>query len=243
MLNYKEILDSINNLNKESRHDNLKLTAGMYYDNISKTNFEYPDFKADIDSDQLDYFRFRELELLSHEIKRKQVKGELAEVGVFRGDFSSKMNALFPGKKLYLFDTFSGFEKNDLERDIKSGFVAGGFMSLIPQYIQTNSTYVLNRMKFPEKCILKSGYFPQSLGGLEEVFCLVSIDVDLYLPTIRALDYFYPRLQKNGYIMLHDYNHDELAGVKEAVFEYEKVVDDLILLPIADQCGTLIISK
>lgn len=243
MQQYSDILDIIHKLNKNSRHDNLILAAGMYYDNVSPSLFQYPNFTNMIDSDQLDYFRFRELELLSQVIKQKNIVGELAEVGVYKGDFACKMNALFPSKKLYLFDTFSGFHKCDVELERKNNLVKEDFVSLIDEYSHTDVNYVLNRMKYPKQCIPIVGYFPESLNDLEEIFCLVSIDVDLYRPTYSALEYFYPRLQKNGYIMLHDYNHDELFGVKKAVADYEKKVGPLILLPIADQCGTIIISK
>lgn len=240
---YQKILEYIQQLNEQSRHDNLVLSAGMYYDHVSKTSFAYPQFENEIDSDQLDYFRFRELELLSQELKRKKVLGQLAEVGVYRGDFSAKMNLLFPQKRLYLFDTFSGFEQKDIEWGIQQKLVTDSFVSIIPEYSNTCMEYVLKKMHYPDQCIFKQGYFPDSLNGLEDTFCLVSIDVDMYLPTLNALKYFYPRLSKDGYIMLHDYNHDELFGVKKAVRDYEKMNDRLITLPICDQCGTLIITK
>lgn len=243
MLKYKQILKNIKEINQNSRHDNLILAAGMYYDNVSKTLFQYPNFKTTLDSDQLDYFRYRELELIAYELKRKKISGQMAEIGVYRGDFSKNMNQLFPDKKLYLFDTFSGFETTDIIWEKNNNLVEDGFLTIIDEYQNTSIDIVMNQMKYPKQCIIKSGYFPNSLNGLEENFCLVSIDVDLYLPTINALKYFYPRLEKNGYILLHDYNHDELSGVKQAIWDYEKLVDNLIILPIADQCGTLIITK
>lgn len=243
MKDYDEVIKKINCLNKKSRHDNLILAAGMYYDNAINRPWIYPKFHKELDSDQLDYFRFRVLELLSQEVKRLNLPGVMAEVGVYQGDFSSRMNALLPSKKLYLFDTFSGFKKQDILLDMENGLITEGFLSIISEYTNTCIETVLQRMKYREQCIVKPGYFPESLNGLNEVFCLVSIDVDLYQPTLNALDYFYPRLCKHGYIMVHDYNHDELMGVKKAVHDYEKRVEELILLPIPDQCGTVIITK
>lgn len=240
---YNNILQQVKYLNDCSRHDNLILSAGMYYDYVSSTSFIYPEFTTDIDSDQLDYCRFRELELLAQEIKRRQVPGQLAEVGVYRGDFAAKIAHMFPDRKLYLFDTFSGFFENDVEWEKEQQLVANGFLSLISQYSNTSIEMVLNKIPLPERCEIRQGYFPDSLDGIEDIFCLVSIDVDLYLPTLKALQYFYPRLSRNGYIMLHDYNHDELSGVKKAVLDYEMEINSFIIVPIPDQCGTLIITK
>lgn len=240
---YDDIIKKVDCLNKNSRHDNLVLAAGMYYDHVENCTWHYPEFKEELDSDQLDYFRFRVLELLSQEVKRHNVPGEMAEVGVYQGDFSSRMNSLFPSKELYLFDTFSGFEESDVIFDKNKEFVTNGFLSIISAYSNTSIETVLQRMKYRNLCIVKQGYFPESLLGLEKHFCLVSIDVDLYQPTLNALEYFYPRLCNQGYIMVHDYNHDELIGVKQAVFDYEKKVGGLSLVPIADQCGTVIITK
>lgn len=240
---YNNILQQVKYLNDCSRHDNLILSAGMYYDYISPTSYQYPEYTTDIDSDQLDYCRFRELELLAQEVKRRQVPGQIAEVGVYRGDFAAKIARIFPDKKLYLFDTFSGFREKDVEWEKEQRLVEDGFLSLIPQYGDTSIKTVLNKIHLPERCEIRQGYFPNSLNGMEDIFCFVSIDVDLYQSTLNALQYFYPRLSRNGYIMLHDYNHDELSGVKKAVLDYEKEMSSLITVPIPDQCGTLIVTK
>lgn len=241
--NYDNIIQQVKYLNDCSRHDNLILSAGMYYDYVSPTSYHYPKFTTDIDSDQLDYCRFRELELLAQEIKHRHVPGQLAEVGVYRGDFAAKMAHIFPDKKLYLFDTFSGFFERDVEWEKEQQLVTNSFLSLIPQYGDTSIKTVLEKIDNPERCEIKQGYFPNSLDGMEDIFCFVSIDVDLYLSTLKALQYFYPRLSRNGYIMLHDYNHDELSGVKKAVLDYEREINELIIVPIPDQCGTLIVTK
>jgi O-methyltransferase len=56
-----------------------------------------------------DHIRLSQLELAIHEIKEHDVKGDIAEVGVYKGTFASVMNGAFPNKRLYLFDTFEGF--------------------------------------------------------------------------------------------------------------------------------------
>ena len=44
-------------------------------------------------------------------------KGECAEAGVFEGDFAKWINQYFPDRKLYLFDTFEGFDMRDIEKE------------------------------------------------------------------------------------------------------------------------------
>ena len=45
----------------------------------------------------------------------------MAECGVFRGDCTKFINLFFPDRTLYLFDTFGGFEKSDIEYEISLG--------------------------------------------------------------------------------------------------------------------------
>lgn len=43
-------------------------------------------------------------------IYSNNISGCVAEVGVFQGEFASVINKNFPDRKLYLFDTFEGFD-------------------------------------------------------------------------------------------------------------------------------------
>ena len=100
-------------------------------------------------------------------------------------------------------------------------------------------------MPYPHKCIIRKGLFPKTLAGLEnEKYAFVSIDVDLKESILAGLQYFYPRLNKGGYIFLHDYNNYFLDGVKEAVRIYENEIGmRLMKVPYADEGGTLVICK
>lgn len=61
-------------------------------------------------------FREKTLALISEQIAQKKLGGG-AERGVFKGEFSWKMNKLFPDRMIYLFDTFDGFSKKDVKFD------------------------------------------------------------------------------------------------------------------------------
>src|SRR5438309_71481 len=67
-----------------------------------------------------DYIRYSTLELCSEEIANNAVAGSVAEIGVYKGDFAKRLNVLFSDRALYLFDTFEGFSKKDVEIEKKN---------------------------------------------------------------------------------------------------------------------------
>lgn len=187
-----------------------------------------------------DYVRAKSFELVVKEMRKRQVTGEVAELGVFRGEFSQYLNHAFPDKKLYLFDTFDGFDANEALNEMKDGNCTDAF---IQAYKQTNISQVLEKMENLDNIIIKQGFFPQSLDGLEEKFAFVSIDVDFGESIYEGLKYFYPRVSEGGYIFVHDYN-SSLLGVEKAVDRFEKELDgQLHKMPLCDANGTLVIMK
>lgn len=65
------------------------------------------------ENNQLDYVRMRSLELIAEIVNNNKIEGQIAELGVYKGDFSRIINVNFPKKTLYLFDTFEGFDDRD----------------------------------------------------------------------------------------------------------------------------------
>lgn len=101
---------------------------------------------------------------------------------------------------------------------------------------------VLNKMKYPENVIIKKGYFPESVQGIEDKFCFVSIDADLYTPILNGLEYFYPRLEKGGYIFIHDFGGYSFEGAKQAVLEFcDKY--NISYVSLLDNCLSVVITK
>lgn len=191
---------------------------------------------------QRDYCRYRKFELIANEIKQNNVLGSCAEVGVFKGDFARLINAKFQDKKMFLFDTFKSFNREEFEEEVKNGNCDESFFDV---FTATSVEAVLNNMLYPEQCVLRVGLFPQTAKGLEEErFAFVSIDVDFEESILESLRFFYPRLNSGGAIFLHDYNNSGLKGVKTAVRRYEKELNALLAkVPIADEGGTLVIMK
>ncbi|MDQ4141631.1 MAG: TylF/MycF family methyltransferase [Bacteroidota bacterium] len=190
-----------------------------------------------INLERLDYIRISCLELIAEEIYQKKLPGNVAELGVYQGDFAKDINQVFPDRKLYLFDTFEGFDIRDVSGDISRGFSAGD-----QDFSKTSVNLVLSKMPIPKNCIIKQGYFPQSAVGVEDTFCFVSIDADLYEPILAGLHFFYPRLCRGGYIFVHDFNNSAYPGAAEAIKEFCRQYQ-CSYVPVADNGGTAIIAK
>ncbi|MBI4856247.1 MAG: class I SAM-dependent methyltransferase [Acetobacterium woodii] len=188
------------------------------------------DFKTKYD------VRLAELRLIGSEITKRKVAGAIAELGVYQGKFARELNQNFPDRKLYLFDTFEGFQPEDIvsERGLSKA-KAGDFYD-------TSEEAILNQMPFPEQVAILKGRFPETIPDQEIQYALVSLDADLYEPTRQGLSYFYPRLSSGGVMLIHDYNSMQFPGVKKAVDEY---LNDqkLFLIPLCDFHGTAILMK
>ena len=179
-----------------------------------------------------DYVRLKTLEAISRRLEN--VPGAAAELGVYRGGFARWINRLLPERRLYLFDTFEGFDEKE------SAGYGEGFVSA---HRNTAAEAVLAGLPHPERACLRQGLFPRTAEGLEgERFALVSLDADLEESTYAGLCWFLPRMEPGGYLLLHDYNNPKLPGVRRALKRYEAERGRLCAVPLCDVNGTLVIS-
>lgn len=229
MLN-KSVLKSFNFLvNRASGKRKIFLTSSLNY--LNRT-YKFADAT-------FDYVRHATLELLTYEISNQGIEGNVAELGVYKGEFAKYLNQCFPRKNLYLFDTFTGFDKRDIENERNNRFSRADFNK---EFSNTSINEVLSKMNYPNKVIVKQGFFPESAVGVEDNFCFVSLDADLYDPLYSGLEFFYPRLTKGGYILIHDYNNETYKGAKKAVRDF-CLQNHISFVPIPDTAGTAIIAK
>jgi O-methyltransferase len=171
-------------------------------------------------------------------IKKQNIKGDIAECGVWQGETACFLNQIFPERMLYLFDTFEGFvNEKDVKRDEDKYDTVRDFIQQLfdkHEFKNTSAELVMNRMEHPEKVVIKKGYFPDTWD--EEVknktYAFVKLDTDLYKPIKDGLELFYPQMSKHGCILIHDYFY--LEGVAEAVHEWHKNHPDAIIAPIGD---------
>lgn len=167
----------------------------------------------------------------------KDVEGDIAELGVYKGDFARILNAAFPKKALHLFDTFEGFDERDtkIEKENSFSYAKEGDFS------DTGVEKVLGSLPYPERAVVHKGFFPET--AVDGTFALVSMDVDLYAPTLAGLEHFYPRLAHGGAIILHDYNNARFSGAHAAIEEFERKNGRLALVPLCDLHGSAVIIK
>lgn len=170
------------------------------------------------------------LKNLAQEFKEENITGDCAEVGVFRGENAWKINNYFPDHKLHLYDTFEGFSAKDvkIERQFGRKDAQEG------QFKDTSVDIVMHGMKYPKQVIIHKGYFPDTAKNLNEKFCFVRIDLDLYEPTRAALEVFEPLMVRGGVMLVHDYFGEHYPGVRKIVEQFMKKHPSLSKLPIGD---------
>lgn len=196
--------------------------------------------------DIYDVVRVMTLELIYEEIN--VVKGEVAELGVFAGDFARHINRLWCDRKLFLFDTFEGFSESQL---VEACETTGSdhWFGWAESFKYTNVKQVMGKMKHKDQVKICKGFFPDTTNMVsgDIRFAFVSIDVDLEQNTLAGLRYFYPRLNTHGMMMIHDCflgNPKELTLVRRAIRKYEEETgQSLCKVPIADAFGSIVIVK
>ena len=143
-----------------------------------------------------DIARFYFFCLAFDQLMKEGVKGDFAELGVYRGNTAAVIAGMARrmGTTAWLLDTFEGFNPDDLQ-----GVDAGQKM----QFADT-SLEAVRALVGEDNVRYIEGYFPDSASQMPEnlSFSLVHIDCDLYAPMLHALNYFYARLLPGGYLFL-----------------------------------------
>mgnify|MGYP002625754787 CR=1 FL=1 len=159
--------------------------------------------------------RIRALERFCDLCHLYNLSGSVAELGVYQGDFAVHINRLFPESTLYLYDTFEGFVKKDVAQEDNEPFVKA-----YHHYANTTVQLVLGKLPHPDKAVICKGYFPDSAVECKDKYVFVSLDADLYAPTLAGLEFFWPKLVSGGAIFIHDFFSKEFTGAKKAVTEF-----------------------
>lgn len=187
--------------------------------------------------------RIETLRINALRIKEKNIEECVAELGVYKGDFAKEINRYFNDRNLYLFDTFEGFlhekTKTITENRVMAKLQANPEANM---HVVEDFSLFLSQFPYPEKCIVRKGFFPETSIGVDEKYAFVSLDVDIYETTKEGLNYFYPRMSKNGIIMIHDYTSWTTTGVKKAVDEFCNANNCSVVL-ISDVDGSAILMK
>lgn len=93
----------------------------------------------------------------------------------------------------------------------------------------------MSKMSHSENCIIRKGYFPETGKGIEDKFCFVNLDLDLYQPTLEGLKYFWDKMVPGSIILIHDFFAQDYPNVKTAVYDFEEYIGkQLTMTPIGD---------
>ncbi len=185
-----------------------------------------------------DQVRADMLTLLLREITVHAVPGAMAELGVYRGASARLLHHYCPERKLYLFDTFSGFTETDMTKE--SMPVA---YNQTRQFADTNVALVLRTIEPRNSNVTPvPGSFPASITPeiRNEAFAFVHLDVDLEEPTRSGLEFFWPRLNPGGFLVVHDYN--AWPGVRIAVDDFRRR-QAVAAVPMPDKSGSIVLAK
>lgn len=178
--------------------------------------------------------RFHRLYLLLGEALR--LDGAIAECGCFRGLSSRLMlsrlkraDPAYSGEGYHVFDSFEGLSEpgaHDLPHDDDAASQRLRQMCR-PGWFAAPLELVRRGLAGFPAVTFHPGWIPQSFAGLPELkYRFVHLDLDLYAPTLAALEYFHPRLLEGAIVVCDDYSWpggrkaiDEFCAQREIAFE------------------------
>jgi len=177
--------------------------------------------------------------LLLRELVARKIPGDMAELGVYRGLSARLIHHYLPERKLYLFDTFTGFD----ERDVKAELAATGRQTDRAAFTQTEVKKAwANIAPLNSNVEVFPGFFPESAPAFlaRKQFAFVHLDADLHDPILAGLSFFYDKVVPGGFILVHDYN--SWLGARKAVTEFFRGKPETPI-PMPDKSGSALILK
>ena len=211
----------------------------------NKIDRSFSDLARQAEAAKCNEIRDRYLRLFSQYAYSISLPGNIAEVGVYHGDFSKELNKRFPDRQLYLFDTFAGFDRRDIseEANVSKIFTTTEqWMENAGYLADANIQTIISNLPHPENCHIRKGWFPDTFDLAGESFCFVLLDTDLYAPIKAGLELFYPLMVRGGVILVHDYFSFLLEGVASAVNEFVREYN-ILAMPIGDDCSIAIVKQ
>lgn len=205
------------------RQECARIAAGLFGDfplsedhKVWRTEREFLDHYARLSPDN-PYSQDRKYAL--RELVRfvRGVPGAMAECGCYRGASAYFMATSRPNSILHLFDSFQGLPVGD-SADVPD---AKDTPAWNPGDLSASESMLRSNLAGLGNFAVHKGWIPERFADVEgERFCVVHIDVDLYQPTLACLQFFYPRVNNGGVIVLDDYGFTTCPGAYRAVKEF-----------------------
>jgi O-methyltransferase len=153
--------------------------------------------------------------VLQHKDTIANLEGDIVECGCWRGGFSIFLSKLFKDKKIWVFDSFEGFQDlsdakynySKVERHIPS-FTHNQIGQIgVPYEITLNNfkDYGLEDDINSERIRIVKGFVRDTTKNIDlEKISLLRIDVDSYSAVLEVLYNMYPKVVDGGYIIFDD---------------------------------------
>lgn len=151
--------------------------------------------------------------------------GDIAECGVYKGASAYLMCDVLQGsgRLVHLFDSFDGLSEPKQE---DGTYWSKGALRMPEETIYETLA------SFSQYKVYK-GWIPDRFHEVADLsFSFLHIDVDLYEPTLASLEFFYPRIETRGIILMDDYGFNSCPGAKRAadVF-FANRPEQIVMLP------------
>ena len=172
--------------------------------------------------------------LIAKWITLNELEGDFVECGVWRGGSTLLVKMIFEeygnNSKVWLFDTFKGMTepsdddinfagqlaKDKYFKSKKKDYVDWAYASYHEvKEIFLKSGVNIQDCEFVKGDVLKT--IPEYHDKLKKISFL-RLDTDWYESTRIELDYFYPKIVNNGFLVIDDYGH--WGGSRKATDEY-----------------------
>ena len=141
----------------------------------------------------------------------RNINGQILDIGCLMGGAGFIMSKINSKGNTYLFDSFSGFRKNDgLHK--KDVFVYDD-ISLIKKNIK--------KLKLKRINIFKA-YFPKNINIKINRVKLCHIDVNTYYDTKKIFNFLKKKIIKGGIVIFDDFGIWGVNGIKKFIYEIEK---------------------
>ena len=196
------------------------------------------------------------IQAINH-INKYKVEGDLVECGIYKGGniilFDYLNNKFSLKKKIYAYDTFDGMTEPGIhDKDLKNKSAKLTKLN----YENNNMKWCYSTLDEVKKNISKfnrnisisfkfiKGDVENTLNdqnNLPQKISLLRLDTDFYNSTKKELEVLYPRLEKNGILIIDDYGHWQ--GARKAVDEYFETKNNFFWFHRIDYASRLLIKR
>ena len=141
-----------------------------------------------------------------------QIKGDVVEVGVYKGGTAKILADILVDSSIFLFDTFEGLPDTNTFDNVHA---KGDFNDITYQEI-------VDYFNIYNNVTVHKGVFPRQNSEILEnrMFKFVHLDVDIYDSYKECLNFFNNKIVSGGIMLFDDYGAHTCLGSKKAIDEF-----------------------